>query len=68
MKVIRTPIIITLGNTLLATVTQRFLEKMLEGNQPRGIHKAVKDEMFESLGVLFPAPWGVIWSNEQIHS
>jgi len=27
-----------------------------------------RESEIKSLGVLFPAPWGVIWSNEQIHS
>ena len=36
-----------LSNTLLPTISQRFLEKMVEGDQPQGIHIAVKDGQFE---------------------
>lgn len=36
-----------LSNTLLPTISQRFLEKMVEGEQPQGIHIAVKDGQFE---------------------
>jgi len=36
-----------LSNTLLPTISQRFLEKMVEGEQPLGIHIAVKDGQFE---------------------
>lgn len=36
-----------LANTLLPTISQRFLEKMVEGEQPQGIHIAVKDGQFE---------------------
>ena len=35
-----------LSNTLLPTISQRFLEKMVEGDQPQGIHIDVKKGQF----------------------